>query len=172
MWNKFVRTFKKKQSVSTDNVEETLVATIGKGMDIEAFAEAFAVEFARAAEMTHKQRQEFSTSALFSEQSIDLFVDVCDKIFIKENMSENVNMSIISLMWLRIARDVRPDENGQASIMDYLDIARNWHIKILDRIKNRPSSEYFMLVTGIGRSLVYSVKVLDTIVSTEGDEDE
>lgn len=168
MWNKFVSLFKKKQSVSTDNVKETLVATVGKGMDIEAFA----VEFARAAEMTHKQRQEFSTSALFSEQSIDLFIDVCDKILIRENMSENVNMSIISQMWLRIARDVRPDENGQASIMDYLDIARNWHIKILDRIKNRPSSEYFVLVTGIGRSLVYSVDLLDTIVSTEGDEDE
>ena len=146
-----------------EEIKETLAVRIDPGTDVNAFVE----QFVKAVAATHPIREEFNHSAMFSEHSLDLFIKLCDELYKMDELDDGVRSSILSQMWIRLAREVTPDQDGIASILDFMRVAQRWHLKIIDKIKTKEPAEYFVFINYLERSLLQTVDVLDSMARVE-----
>lgn len=169
MWSKIKSWFgSSTDQPQMDAIKETLAVQIDPGTDINAFVE----QFAKAVAATHPIREEFNHSAMFSEHSLDLFIKLCDKLYEMDELDDGVRSSILSQLWIRLAREVTPNEDGVASILDFMKIAQRWHLKVIDKIKTKEPAEYFVFINYLERSLLQTVDVLDSMARVETDNEQ
>ncbi len=165
MWTKIKSWFGSSGSnrLSPDEIKESFGVIVDSNTNVSLFVE----QFAKAASSTHSVRDEFNRSAMFSEHSIDLFVQVCTTLHDMTDLDDDVSVSIITQMWIRLAREVVPDDKGLASMLDYMKIAQRWHLKVIEKIKSKEPAEYFLFINFLERSLLQSIDVLDSMARVE-----
>lgn len=150
--------------------EQTFTEAMAVSLNADTDIEDFVLQFAKAIEATIDIRTEFNNSAMFSEQSIDLFLQVLDKASELDGINDEVRATIASQLWIRLARDTPPDEHGIARMIDFMAIAQRWHLKLIEAVKTRPAADYFIVVHYIEQSLVKALETLDSMSTTKEEE--